>query len=386
MGEWKEYKLRDITSKITSGGTPKSSEASYYDGNIPWLNTKEVNFNRIVKTEKYITEEGLNNSSAKWIPKGSVIIAMYGATAAKVAYSLIDLTTNQACGNLIINNDVADSQFVYYYIQSSYEELLNLACGAAQQNLSVGVIADFPIFLPPLAVQKRIAAILSSLDDKIDLLHRENITLEAMAETLFRQWFIEEANGDDISLGEVVKTTSGGTPSRKKEEYYCNGNIAWVKSKELQCSYILDTEEKITEDAVANSSAKLLPQNSVLIAMYGATVGEYGILAKPMTCNQAVCALIPNENYPYTYLYLWARSMQEDFVNLACGAAQQNISQELIKQQCVSTDLKLIADFHTLVNPYMKKIKLNQEMIGTLIQMRDGLLPKLMNREISIYG
>ena len=93
----------------------------------------------------------------------------------------------------------------------------------------------------------------SSLDDKIDLLHRENATLEVMAETLFRQWFIEEANGDDISLGEVVKTTSGGTPSRKKEEYYCNGNVKWVKSKELHHSYILETEEKITEDAVVKT-------------------------------------------------------------------------------------------------------------------------------------
>ena len=386
MGEWKEYKLRDITSKITSGGTPKSSEASYYGGNIPWLNTKEVNFNRIIKTEKCITEDGLNNSSAKWIPKGSVIIAMYGATAAKVAYSLIDLTTNQACCNLIIANDIADSQFVYYYIQSSYEELLNLACGAAQQNLSIGVIADFPILLPPLVEQKRIASILSSLDDKIDLLYRENTTLEAMAETLFRQWFIEEAKEDYICLGEVVKTTSGGTPSRKKEEYYYNGNVKWVKSKELNHFYILNTEEKITEDAVVNSSAKLLPENSVLIAMYGATVGEYGILAEPMTCNQAICALIPNENYPSTYLYLWAKYMQGEFINLACGAAQQNISQELIKQQYVSNDLKQISDFHILVNPYMEKMKVNQEMIKTLNQMRDGLLPKLMNREVLVYG
>lgn len=385
MTEWKEYKLGEICTKITSGGTPKTSEASYYDGNIPWLNTKEVNFNRIEKTEKYITEEGYNNSSAKWIPKGSVIIAMYGATAAKVAYSLIDLTTNQACCNLIIDNDIADSQFVYYYIQSSYEELLNLACGAAQQNLNVGVIANFQILLPPLEEQIRIASILSSLDDKIDLLHRENTTLEAMAETLFRQWFIEEAKEDDMCLlGEVIKTTSGGTPSRKNEEYYCNGNIEWVKSKELHHSYILDTEEKITVEAVHNSSAKLLPENSILIAMYGATVGEYGIIAKSMTCNQAICALIPNEKYPYTYLYLWAKFMQDEFINLACGAAQQNISQELIKQQYVSNDIKLISDFHILVNPYMEKMKVNQEQIQTLIQQRDSLLPKLMSGEVKI--
>ena len=193
MTEWKEYKLGEIVTRITSGGTPKSSEASYYDGDIPWLNTKEINFNRITKTERCITQEGLNNSSAKWIPKGAVIVAMYGATAAKVAYSLIDLTTNQACCNLIIKESVADSRFVYYYIQSSYEELLNLACGAAQQNLSLGVIADFSISLPSLDDQHRIASILTSLDDKIDLLRRENATLEQMAETLFRQWFVVEA-------------------------------------------------------------------------------------------------------------------------------------------------------------------------------------------------
>lgn len=381
MSEWKEYKIKDITSKITSGGTPKSSEASYYDGTIPWLNTKEINFNRITKTERCITEEGLNNSSAKWIPKGSVIVAMYGATAAKVAYSLIDLTTNQACCNLIIDEDKANSQFVYYYIQSSYEELLNLACGAAQQNLSVGVIGDFPISLPPLDEQKRIVSILSSLDDKIDLLNRENATLEAMAETLFRQWFIEEAKEDweDVPLGDVIKTTSGGTPSRKHTEYYNNGTINWVKSKELQGTFISSTEELITENAISNSSAKMLPMKSVLIAMYGATVGEYGILSKPMTCNQAVCALIPNDNYPYTYLFVWAALMKEDFINLASGAAQQNISQDLIKQQMVSSDIILINLYDEQVRAYFEKMECNQKQIILLSKQRDILLPKLMS-------
>lgn len=381
MSEWKEYKIKDIISKITSGGTPKSSEARYYDGNIPWLNTKEINFNRITKTERCITEEGLNNSSAKWIPKGTVIVAMYGATAAKVAYTQIDLTTNQACCNLVIDDGIADSQFVYYYIQSSYEELLNLACGAAQQNLSVGVIADFPIMLPLLSKQKRIASILSSLDDKIDLLNRENATLEAMAETLFRQWFIEEAKEDweEVALGDVVKTTSGGTPSRKHPDYYNNGTIYWVKSKELQSSFIFSTEEMITEDAMNNSSAKLLPEKTVLIAMYGATVGEYGILSKPMTCNQAVCALIPNKNYPYTYLYLWTAFMKQEFINLATGAAQQNISQDLIKQQMVSGDIERIKKYHKHVCAFFDKMECNQKQIMILSKQRDILLPKLMS-------
>lgn len=373
MGEWKEYKIGDIAEILDSRRRPLSSmERSKRKGQYPYYGASGI----IDYLDGYVFEGE------------HVLISEDGENLRSRQTPIAFLADGQFWVNNhahIVKSDYVHNRLICYYLANM--DLNPFLTGAVQPKLSQDSLIRIPLFLPEsLDERKEIVSILSSLDDKIDLLHRENTTLEAMAETLFRQWFIEEANGDEISLGEVVKTTSGGTPSRKKEEYYCNGNIAWIKSKELQCSYILDTEEKITEDAVANSSAKLLPKNSVLIAMYGATVGEYGILAKPMTCNQAVCALIPNENYPYTYLYLWARSMQEDFVNLACGAAQQNISQELIRQQCVSTDLKLIADFHTLVNPYMKKIKLNQEMIGTLIQMRDGLLPKLMNREISIYG
>ncbi len=373
MGEWKEYKIGDIAEILDSRRKPLSSmERAKRKGQYPYYGASGIIDyldDYIFEGEHVLISEDGENLRSRQTPIAFLADGLFWVN-------------NHAH---IVKSDYVHNRLICYYLANM--DLNPFLTGAVQPKLSQDSLNRIPLFLPEsLDERKEIVSILSSLDDKIDLLHRENKTLEAMAETLFRQWFIEEAKENGICLGEVVMTTSGGTPSRKKEEYYYNGNIAWVKSKELQCSYILDTEEKITEDAVANSSAKLLPENSILIAMYGATVGEYGILAKPMTCNQAVCALIPNENYPYTFLYLWAKSMQEDFVNLACGAAQQNISQELIKQQYVSTDLKLIADFHTLVNPYMKKIKLNQEMIGTLIQMRDGVLPKLMNREISIYG
>ena len=128
----------------------------------------------------------------------------------------------------------------------------------------------------------------------------------------------------------------------------------------------------------------MIPEKSVLIAMYGATVGEYGILSKPMTCNQAVCALIPNKNYPYTYLYVWTALLKEDFINLASGAAQQNISQDLIKQQIVCGDLDRIKQYDEMVRGYFVKMESNQKQIQTLILMRDGLLPRLMNNEIKI--
>lgn len=207
-----------------------------------------------------------------------------------------------------------------------------------------------------------------------------------MAETLFRQWFgeSEKLKMKSEKLGNVIQTTSGGTPSRSNAEYFSNGNIRWVKSKELNSTYIFETEEMITEDALKNSSAKLIPANSILIAMYGATVGEFGILGNEATCNQAICALIPNENYPFTYLFLLTKFNKENLLNLAGGSAQQNISQLLIKDLDVSSEKKLVQEFHKQTEPYFQKIKSNTIQIKTLQQTRDSLLPKLMSGEVRV--
>ena len=331
MAEWKEYKLGEII-KIVGGGTPKTSECRYWNGNIPWLSVVDFNNDRkyVYETEKHISVEGLNNSSTKILSKGDIIISARGTVGAMAMLGK-DMAFNQSCYG-IQPTKLVDRDYLFYLLFSSIQELKHNSHGGVFDTITRDTFDTIEILLPSLKEQKRIASILSSLDDKIDLLQRENKTLEAMAETLFRKWFIEEVR-HEVSLGDVVETTSGGTPSRKCEEYYQNGIIDWVKSKELNRSFLLKTEEKITVEAVENSSAKFLPANSVLIAMYGATVGEYAIIAKEMTCNQAVCALKPNDNYPYTYLYLWAKFMQDEFLNLACGAAQQNISQVLIKQQ-----------------------------------------------------
>lgn len=380
MGEWKEYKLRDITSKITSGGTPKSSEANYYDGNIPWLNTKEVNFNRIAKTEKCITEEGLNNSSAKWIPKGSVIIAMYGATAAKVAYSLIDLTTNQACCNLIIDIDIADSQFVYYYIQSSYEELLNLACGAAQQNLSVGVIADFPILLPPLAEQKHIASILTSLDDKIDLLHSENATLEAMAETLFRQWFIEEAKEDweEGKLGDVCLyvTEKIDILNVDVDTYISTENMCPNKQGVVEASSIPENV-KVTQyiqDDILFSNIRPYFKKIWLADRYGAC------------SNDVLCIRSKSEDLKYFTYYTIRQDDFFDYVMLGAKGCKmpRGDKQHIMNWPIIIPTNDVLRRFNTIVENGMAKIRNNNKQIQVLMQTRDSLIPKLMSNEIVI--
>ena len=181
MKEYNRIAIQQICSNICSGGTPKSTVAEYYGGNIPWLNTKEINFCRIYKTEKTITNEGFNNSSAKWIPSNSVIVAMYGATAGKTAITRIPLTTNQACCNLTIDLTKADYRFVYYALCNDYAFLSSLANGGAQQNLNAQQIKEFEIPFPSLKEQKRVADILSSIDDKIELNRRINDNLTQAA-------------------------------------------------------------------------------------------------------------------------------------------------------------------------------------------------------------
>lgn len=172
--------IKDVCSTVYSGGTPSKKHLEYYDnGSIPWLNTGEITFNRIRSTEKYISESGLKNSSAKWVPENSVIVAMYGATAARTAINKIPLTTNQACCNLIIDEKKADYRYVYYWLCNQYSHLASLANGGAQQNLNAGQIKEYPIEVLPLDIQIRIADILSSFDNKIELNEKINDNLVA---------------------------------------------------------------------------------------------------------------------------------------------------------------------------------------------------------------
>lgn len=387
MSEWKEYKLGEIADVQTGPFGSQLHQSDYVDVGIPSIMPVNIGDRMNISTEKivYITEEDAMRLSRYRVQNGDIVYSRRGDVE-KCAYineSEAGWLCGTGCLRIRIDSAYADSKFVAYYLSTEDMKswISNNAVGTTMPNLNSSILQQVPLSLPSLGEQKQIASILSSLDDKIDLLNRENATLEAMAETLFRQWFIEEAKEDweDVPLGDVIKTTSGGTPSRKHTEYYNNGTINWVKSKELQGTFISSTEELITENAISNSSAKMLLMKSVLIAMYGATVGEYGILSKPMTCNQAVCALIPNDNYPYTYLFVWAALMKEDFINLASGAAQQNISQDLIKQQMVSSDINLIKLYDEQVRAYFEKMECNQKQIILLSKQRDNLLPILMS-------
>lgn len=156
-------KLGDLCRKVVSGGTPTASRSDYYNGVIPWLRTQEVDWKYIYDTGVKITQEGYNNSSAKWIPKNCVIVAMYGATAAKTAINKIPLTTNQACCNLEIDDNKASYKYVYYWLCKEYLALKALGQGS-QNNINANIVKNYPIPVPPLSEQQRIVDILDRFD------------------------------------------------------------------------------------------------------------------------------------------------------------------------------------------------------------------------------
>ena len=290
-----------------------------------------------------------------------------------------------------------DGKYLYYLLKSM--DLASMNVGSAVPSLTTEVLNKVEINVPDLPTQTQIAQILTSLDDKIELNLQMNQTLEAMAQAIFKEWFVDfKFPGFDGELvdglpkgwrmgkvKEMYKTTSGGTPSRAKEEYYENGTINWVKSKELNGSFIFDTEEKITVDAVKNSSAKLIPKHSVLVAMYGATVGEYAITSRETTCNQAICAVIEDGNYPFTYFFEYFKNNKFNIIGQASGSAQQNISQALIQQLDILVPaIEIVKEYHLVVEKMFAKMEDNLLQIQTLTQTRDALLPKLMSGKIEI--
>ena len=389
MEEWKEYKLGELCNAISDTYKRGAKE-------VVLINTSDVLEGKCLNHVR-VPNENLKGQFKKTFQYNDILYSEIRPANKRFAFVDFDATDYIASTKLMVlrHNDKITPQYLYYILKSQnvIEELQMLAesrSGTFPQ-ITFSELSNLKVWLPNKKTQNKIFSILSSLDDKIEVNRRINEQLEELAQALFKSWFVdfepfkdgEFVESELVKLGDVVKTTSGGTPSRKHMEYY-GGNYGWVKSKELNGTFIVDTEETITDEAIAKSSAKLLPEKSILIAMYGATVGQYAILSKAMTCNQAVCALLPNDNYPYTYLFMFAKNKKDELINKAVGSAQQNISQILIKDLDISNDIQRIKDYHKIVSPAFEIIEKNQQEITHLTNLRDTLLPKLMSGEIDV--
>lgn len=285
----------------------------------------------------------------------------------------------------------SDKHYLYYFaISPEFRDvaILSMTGSSGRQRVQTDVVRYHSFSFPPLPEQKAIASVLSSLDDKIDLLHRQNKTLEAMAETLFRQWFVEEAQDDweENSLIDVIQLIGGGTPKTSIAEYW-DGDIPWLAGGDIASnhkSFIGYSEKSITKVGLNNSSAKLLPKYATVISARG-TVGKYCLLAQPMAFSQSNYGILPNISECFFFTYLLINHVVEELQSSAYGSVFDTITTTTFKEIKITFPTgSEIRQFEGSVSPYFEKMLLNKSQINILEKMRDTLLPKLMSGEVRV--
>lgn len=365
MGEWKEVKLGDLITLQRGHDLPKSKMQF---GEIPVAGS-----NGVIGYHNVATTKAIGVTIGRSGNLGNAYLYKKDFWAHNTTLYVKDFKGN-------------DEVFVYYFLKNIDFKSFNV--GSAVPTLNRNHIHPIPINLPPLPEQKAIAAVLSSLDDKIDLLHRQNKTLEQMAETLFRQWFLVDADDgwEETTLYDAIDLVGGGTPKTSIGEYW-NGDIKWLSGGDIASNHksiITKSEKSITEKGLNNSSTKLLPQFSTIISARG-TVGKYCILSTPMAFSQSNYGIKPKYKNCFFFTYLLVNQSVEELNSAAYGSVFDTITTNTFKELEISLPKEFeIQKFEEIVKPYFYKILNNQTQIRTLEKMRDTLLPKLMSGEVRV--
>ena len=403
-----EYvKLKDITTKITKGTTPSNIGASFTDEGINYFRSEMLGKAKYLDKSSgmmFISESTHNKLKRSQIEADDILFSMAGIYLGKLAIVKdedVPANINQAVALIRFNKGVNIDYLYYFMVQKSFNAYVNcMSAQAAQPNINLKQIGNLQIALPTDEQQKRIADILSAYDNLIENNNKRIHLLERMAESLYKEWFIrfrfpgyEDTEFEDgmprgwvrEKIGLHYNTCSGGTPSRTHEEYYTEGTIPWVKTGEIKDGIIIHTDECITEAGVKGSSAKLLPQGSVVMAMYGVNIGMLAYLDSEMTCNQACCVFNDKNEINSRHLFHYLYSIRDYLLLIGFGAAQQNLSQDLIKKvKIVIPPAELIKEFDKQKEPLYQTIRALMMQNDKLIKQRDALLPRLMSGKLEV--
>ncbi|MCQ2583803.1 MAG: restriction endonuclease subunit S [Treponema sp.] len=400
--------INELCTKITDGShfSPENEES----GKFPMYSVKDMEYNNFSNNDcKMIGQEmfeKLSKSDCRPL-KNDILIAKDGSYL-KYAFKVdkdLDACILSSIAILRPNlKNINPDYFVYLMRTKSIKgAMANYVSGSALPRI---ILSDFKKMklkmISSLPTQQKIASILSAYDNLIQNYKKQIEDLQTTASELYKEWFVrfrfpgykttQFENGIPVGwkvekLGNLYDSMSGGTPSREHEEYYQNGIYPWIKTGELKDCPILETEELITEDAIKHSSAKLFKKDSLIIAMYGATIGQLGINKMDATCNQACCVLRPKENKSFGiyYLFHFFKENRDFIIGLGNGAAQQNLSQVLInKLKIVNPSKELLEVFEKRQNLFFEKIYKLQQQITNLTQQRDLLLPRLMSGKLEV--
>ena len=401
MASWAPVKLKDVCTQITVGFVGSMAD-EYCDDGVPFLRSLNIHPFRINTNDlKYIPQAFHEKIRKSTLRPGDVGIVRtgYPGTACVIPPWLKEAN----CSDLVIvrPGPALNPHFLAAVFNSSFGRDLvggNLV-GAAQQHFNVTVAKELKLLLPPRDEQDKIAAILSAYDDLIANNQRRIALLEGTAEEIYREWFVRmrfpgwrqatfrqgiPANWATEPIEALFKTVSGGTPSRTNGENF-GGEIHWVKTGELKSMFVQSTDETLSAKGLESSAAKVLPKHTVVMAMYCA-MPDVAILGVDAATNQACCALLPKRaEIRHEWAYFFAVSALQQMVNFAHGAAQQNLSQEIIRRfRVLYPGDELVAKYADHAKPLFEQIALLSKSTKTIAEVRDALLPRLISGKLKV--
>ncbi len=400
MEEWKTYELSDIADIVT-GKTPSTKDGSNFGGSIHFITPGDINkgLKHVYSTERTLTESGLRSIKGSIVYPNSICVSCIG-NIGYVGMPTMKCATNQQINTLIVK-DGFDTDFVYYLMRFLWPAFKSFEGQSTTLSiLNKSLFSKIQVRIPSLTIQKKIAGILSSIDDKIELNTRINHNLEKQAQALYKSWFVDFEPFKDRkfveselgmipegwrvgTLSELGDIVAGGTPSKAKPEYYSNNGIAWLTPKDLsvKCNkFTAKGELDITEDGYKNSSAKLMPRGTVLFSSR-APIGYISIAKGDICTNQGFKSIVPK--YAGTaYLYYWLQENTNAIEAQASGSTFKEASGSLMKSFPALIPCKDVLDaFEDDIMPILKEQENLEEENGHTEQLRDILLPHLMSGE-----
>ena len=381
---------------MVGGGTPSTKTPAYWDGDVPWITPKDLSSHEdryISVGARSLTEEGLGNSSARVLPKDTVLVS----SRAPVGYVAIaggPVATNQGFRSLVLK-DGHSPEFFYYLLKSNTALLESRASGSTFKELSGSSFKGIEFPIPPPVEQRRIAEALGALDRKIEANRRMNATLAELADRVFREQYSDRARGSSVPqgwkrsrIGDVVETVGGSTPSTKVPEYWDSGSVCWTSPRDLSGAtspHLLATNRHITEVGLATISSGLLPVNTVLLSSR-APVGYIAISKVSIAINQGYIAFPPNETMPPLFLYHWLRGQVEEIKSYAGGTTFPEISKRSFRLIPVAVPPpRAIAEFEKFAKSVFDKILSNDKQNDALIKLRDVLIPRLTSGAVRLH-
>ena len=396
--------LYTYTSGISKG-------SQFFGTGYPYLTFTEIFHNYFVPDE--LTSLVQSNDREREncsIKRGDVFLTRTSETDNELGMSCVALkdypnaTFNGFTKRLRPLTDDVIPEYAGFYFRSPIfrAAVTSMSSIITRASLNEKMLDKLPVCYPSKKAQQKIASILSAYDNLIQNYKKQIEALQTAASELYKEWFVrlrfpgwqnaKFENGIPEGwkverIGTLYDSTSGGTPSREHEEYFQNGTYPWIKTGELKDSPILETDESITDEAIKHSSAKLFEKDSLIIAMYGATIGQLGINKMKATCNQACCVLRPKKDKAFGiyYLFHFFKENREFIIGLGNGAAQQNLSQVLInKLKIVNPNKEIFEIFEEKESMFFEKIYSLQQQITNLTQQRDLLLPRLMSGKLEV--